>query len=567
MDHLPAAFAVTRGEHHTLVYANAAFRSLMAPEGQLLIGRPIATAVAMRDTSGLTALLDRAFQSGVVARDRRVEPVTEGSMLLRGTVWPDVNTAGDTDCLVIELRAANQRELKLALQRQVAERLLVSVLSAQDATAVADASRRGATFLATESRRLAESLDEVATMAAMNRMALPHIGAWCIVDTFDEVDVMHRLAIIHPDPAKQAILVELDGRWIPDPDDGFGLPAALRNAKPTVITEDIESALANSAQDPEVLNALQGLEVGPLLTVPLMIRDRLIGAVTFVGGRQNGPFTDADMTLAEDLGNRSAMALDRARLYGEAIAMKARAESASEAKSAFLSMMSHELRTPLNAIGGYVDLIDMELRGPVTAEQHVDLGRIRTNQRYLTGLVSNLLNLTKIGSGRLDYHLEDVGAREIVAASVALMEPLVLEKRLILDNTACETEIAVRGDREKVIQIIINLLTNGIKFTLPGGRVGIACDVTEDTVKLRVSDTGIGIPSDKLDLIFDPFIQVNDTATRTKGGIGLGLAISRGLARGMHGDLTVESKLGEGSRFTLTLPRATHAFHMAGDAA
>jgi signal transduction histidine kinase len=125
----------------------------------------------------------------------------------------------------------------------------------------------------------------------------------------------------------------------------------------------------------------------------------------------------------------------------------------------------------------------------------------------------------------------------------------------------------VRGDREKVIQIIINLLANGIKFTLPGGRVGIACDLTEDTVKILVSDTGIGIPSDKLDLIFDPFIQVNDTATRTKGGIGLGLAISRGLARGMHGDLTVESKLGEGSRFTLTLPRATNALHIDGDGA
>ena len=249
----------------------------------------------------------------------------------------------------------------------MAERLLLSGLREQDAADVAEELRRSAIFLAAESRRLTESLDESATLAAMERMSLPYVGAWCIVDTLDDDDTMHRLAIVHPDPAKQAILEELKGRWVPGIDDAFGLPAALRNGKPTVLDRDVDVALANSAHDPEVLAALKELGVGPLLTVPLVIRERLIGAVTFVGGRGSRPFSKVDMELAEDLAMRSAMALDRARLYGEAVSLRIQAESASEAKSTFLSMMSHELRTPLNAIGGYADLMDMEIHGPVTA--------------------------------------------------------------------------------------------------------------------------------------------------------------------------------------------------------
>jgi signal transduction histidine kinase len=563
--HLPTAFAVTRGDQHTVVYANAAFRHLTAPDGEPLVGRPIAAALARGDASGLTALLDRAFRTGVVSRNRRVEPVTGNALLLRCTVWPDVDMNGETDHLVIELRGATQGELKLGLQRQVAERLLLSALRDQDAAAVAEESRRGAAFLAAESRRLAESLDEGATLTAMKRMSLPRLGAWCVVDTLDEDATMHRLAIIHPDPAKQAILEGLNGRWIPDVSDGFGLPAAMRSATPALITDDINSAAAYSAQDPEVLDALQKIGVGPLLTVPLIIREQLIGAVTFVGGRQGRPFTLDDVKLAEDLGSRSAMALDRARAYGEALALKARAESASEAQSAFLGMMSHELRTPLNAIGGYVDIIDMELRGPVTEAQHIDLARIRANQRYLMGLISDLLNLTQVTSGNVGYDLGDIVARDVLAASVALLEPLIGQHSLIFDGIACDAGIVARGDREKVIQILVNLLSNGIKFSLPGGRLGIDCEATGDAVMMRVSDTGIGIPADKLERIFEPFVQIKNGTLRPEGGIGLGLAISRGLAQAMQGDLTVESTLGHGSRFTLTLPRSSAALHAADD--
>jgi signal transduction histidine kinase len=557
MDHVPAAFGVTRGDQHTLVYANAAFRTLIASDGEPLVGTPITNAFAIRKTTGLTALLDRAFRTGVVARNRRIEPVDESAPGLSCTVWPEVNKNGESEHLVIELRVATDAELTLGLQREVAERLLLSALREQDAADVAKVSVRGARFLASESRRLAESLDEDATLIAMARMSLPNFGAWCIVDTLDDDDTMHRLAIIHPDPAKQTLIDELEGRWIPAIGDGFGVPAALLSAKPTVIADDLDSVLATAAHDPQIYRVLRELGVGTLLTMPLIVRKRLIGAVTFVGTQHGRPFSPEDMELAEDLASRSAMALDRARLYGEALALRARAESANLTKNAFLGMMSHELRTPLNAIGGYVDLMDMEIHGPVTEAQHADLARIRTNQRYLMGLISDLLNLTKVSSGQLVYDIRDIIARAVLASSVGLVEPLFAQKHLIYDGIACDASIVVSGDLEKVIQILVNLLSNAIKFTPPGGRLVVDCEAKGDAVLMRVSDTGIGIQPEKLDVIFDPFVQVKGGTTGPESGIGLGLAISRSLARGMHGDLTVESTLGKGARFTLTLPRSS----------
>jgi signal transduction histidine kinase len=561
VEHVQAAFAVTRGDQHTLVYANAAFHNLVAPDAEVLLGRPIADAFggAGRDTTELTALLDRAYRTGVLVRNRRIEPVDESALPLICTVWPDVNPNGDAEHLVIELRAATEEELSVALQRAVAERLLMSALREQDAADVAEESRRSAAFLAAESRRLAESLDEAATLAAMERMSLPYLGDWCIVDKLNDDDTMHRLAIIHPDPAKQKLLETLEGRWLPELGDDFGLPAALRNAAPSVIAEDVDAALANAARDPQIGAALRELGVGPLLTVPLVIRERLIGAITFVGGRRDRPFSPDDIKLADALASRGAMALDRARAFGEAIALRVRAEAANEAKSAFLGMVSHELRTPLNAIGGYVDLIDMELHGPVTEAQRVDLTRIRANQRYLTGLISDLLNLTRVDSGRLPYDLGDILVDDVLAASVALVEPLIAKRELTYECISCDVRIVARGDPEKVIQILVNLLSNSIKFTPPGGRIVADCAATEDSAVLRISDTGIGIPADKLEDIFEPFVQVRSGSMEAEGGIGLGLAISRALAREMQGDLTVESTLGEGARFTLTLPLAAAA--------
>ncbi|MCY7377714.1 MAG: GAF domain-containing protein [Gemmatimonadaceae bacterium] len=462
----------------------------------------------------------------------------------------------DTKHLVAELRHSTSGAVAPPASSEMAERLLLSALHEQDMARDAELSRLRAAHLSAESRRLSESLDESATLIAMSQMALPYPGDWCIVDTLDAGQSMRRQAIIHPDPKMQAALDDLAGAWTPLADDRYGVGAALRSDDSWVLTEDTLVVLDNAVHPSAVRQVLAALETGPLLTMPLIVDGGLIGAVTFVAGRPKRELSEDDIALAEELASRSALALDRARMYGEAVALRSKAESASVAKSAFLSMMSHELRTPLNAIGGYVELLGMEIHGPLTAKQRVDLERIRANQRYLTGLITDLLNLTKVGSGTLTYRIADFDVRELLAESVALIHPLIWQKGLHLDTVACDGEFIGHADREKVIQIVVNLLSNSIKFTPAGGRILADCARTDSAILMRVTDSGIGIAPEKLDVIFDAFVQVKGDLLGHEGGVGLGLAISRDLARDMHGDLTVESTLGEGARFTLTLPIA-----------
>jgi signal transduction histidine kinase len=241
----------------------------------------------------------------------------------------------------------------------------------------------------------------------------------------------------------------------------------------------------------------------------------------------------------------------------EAEAARRGAEAANRAKSDFLAMMSHELRTPLNAIGGYAQLMELGLHGPVTPDQVAALDRIQRGQQHLLGLINAVLSYAKLEAGHVEYRAADVPADEALAEVVALVAPQAHAEGLALTVGACAAGLAVRADAEKLRQIVLNLLSNAIKFTDRGGAVTVGCAPLDDgRVALTVADTGRGIAADQRERVFEPFMQVDQRLTRTEEGTGLGLAISRDLARGMGGDLTVESTLGVGSTFTLTLPRA-----------
>jgi len=221
--------------------------------------------------------------------------------------------------------------------------------------------------------------------------------------------------------------------------------------------------------------------------------------------------------------------------------------------------MSHELRTPLNAIGGYAELLEMGIRGPITAEQREDLHRIQSSQRHLLGLINEVLNYAKLETGTVSYDICEVRVRESLVAAESLVAPQARAKGITLGTPECLPDVVALADPEKLRQILVNLLSNAVKFTDSGGRVDMSCLADAQRVRIGIIDTGIGIPADKLHVIFDPFVQVRGDLARRHEGTGLGLAISRDLARAMGGDLTVESTLHEGSTFTLVLPRPTPA--------
>jgi signal transduction histidine kinase len=287
--------------------------------------------------------------------------------------------------------------------------------------------------------------------------------------------------------------------------------------------------------------------------VPLIVDGQPVGAlgIAFVTPRR---FDDEERALAVNVARQCALALERARLIESERAARAEADAANQVKTQFLATMSHELRTPLNAIGGYAELLEMGIHGPITPAQQEALVRIQRSQQHLLNLVNNVLNLVKLDTHHVHYQLMDVPVDQALQFVVEATAPQLQAKRLRYEQAPC-AGILARADSEKLRQILLNLLSNAIKFT-DGGWIAVSCSVQGREVCIDVRDTGCGIPAEQLDKIFDPFVQVDRRLNRPVEGTGLGLAISRELAQGMGGTLTAVSAVGEGSTFTLRLPSA-----------
>lgn len=288
--------------------------------------------------------------------------------------------------------------------------------------------------------------------------------------------------------------------------------------------------------------------------VPLRTRGEEIGTIRI--GCGSGRKRPEGLGFLTEVAERVATAIDLARLYEAEHVARRDAEEANRAKAEFLAVMSHELRTPLNAIGGYAELMELGVYGPLAPEYREFVGRIHASEEHLLNLINRILSFAKLEASAIEYEIADVPVSVICDSSEPLIRQQLNEKDLHY-LVKVDAQLVVHADGDRVRQILLNLMSNAIKFTEPGGTITVLAQGVGERCRIEVRDTGVGIPKEKLNAIFDPFVQADRSLTRDAGGVGLGLAISRDLARGMNGDLTAYSEVGVGSTFVLELPRAS----------
>ena len=515
----------------------------------------------------------------IAAREGRVED--EGWRVRKdGTrYWADsVLTALRDDAGQLVGYAKVVRDLT---ERRRAEEQARKLLAARGAREVAEAAARRMELLAQASSILASSLDYEAALRETAALVVPALADFCAIDVLED-DRLRRLAAQHRDEARGraaaalgAGKVEQAGRW--------------RTGRAEILAQVPEPPPDAASDHPHAL--LRALGVRTAVIVPLMVHGRLFGAMTFGQTEPERTFPDEDVKMAEDLARRVATAIENSRLVhdleharsqmekqarelqeqtadlrrltaelaakvDEAEAARGVAEEANRAKSRFLATMSHELRTPLNAIAGHADLLALGIHGPLSEPQREALARIQRNEQRLLALINDIISFAKLEAGQLRFHRQAVPVRELLADVHELTAPMAQEKGVHLRVLPEQEPLRALADPDKAARVLLNLVDNAVKFTDAGGQVEVGARGTPDRVEIYVRDNGRGIIGSRLGSIFEPFVQVDQEHTRDKDGLGLGLAISRELARNMDGDVQVQSEPGRGSTFTLALPRA-----------
>ena len=402
-------------------------------------------------------------------------------------------------------------------------------------------------LLSEASRVLAESLDPERTLITFARLIVPRLANVCGVFLLSDDGSPRLLDVVADSAARETrIRTALRAVLAFDGITARGcLGRAIRTGSATICGTATGEDRSSESAVLEALNASSGM------IVPMRAHGRTLGALVFGRAPTERSYSGEDLQLAEELVTRAALAADNAQLYENALI-------ANRAKGDFLAVMSHELRTPLNAVVGYSDLLLLGISGPLPGESAKYVERMQIAAKHLIQLIEQILTYSRMEAGREEIHVETLDVGNLARDAAALAEPLALEKGLRFRVEVAEGAPVIQTDGGKVRQILLNLLANAVKFT-EQGFITLEARRTGDRVIFDVEDTGIGIPPEFIEKVFDPFWQVEQQKNRRAGGSGLGLTVSRRLARLLDGDLEVVHSSPAGTRFRLTLPLATTA--------
>jgi signal transduction histidine kinase len=513
-----------------------------------------ADAIVVVDETGLVRFVNGAATQLFGASREQLLDSPFGFPLLTGeTTELDLPRNGDPR--VAEMRVVESEwegetaciaSLRDVTERKRAEHDARELIREHAARAAAEEAAQRLRFLLESSTLLTSSLDHTAILSALAQLCVSEIADWAIVYSVDDAGVARRLEVAHCEPAKAEFLRELKQAPI-DADSSHPVLDVVKAGKPILETAVDDAFLESVTQDPRHLAIIRELGVASFMIVPIIARDRVLGAIALVSADRSRPFDAEDLALAEDIAARAALAVANARLYDEA-------RRANKTKTDFLAVVSHDLRTPLTAIIGYVDLMEMGVPDPLPDATRQRLQRIRTSATHLQYLLNELLIFARLDSGREELRLRDVDLRTVAREAAAVGEPLALERQLRFDVDLPEDPVMLRTDADKVRQVLLNLIGNAVKYT-PRGEIRVEVRTpAERLATIRVRDTGLGIAERHVQQIFEPFWQVDAGQRLRDGGTGLGLSVSRQLARLLGGDLRLTSRLGEGSAFVLSLP-------------
>jgi len=407
---------------------------------------------------------------------------------------------------------------------------------------------RNLQFLSEANNLLSSSLDYRTTLANITALAVPHIADWCVVDMKTEKGI-EQLAVAHVDSRKVKWAKELRRKNPPDPNAKTGVPQILRTGKTEYYYEITDKMLVATAENEEQLELLRKLKFSSIMMVPIRVTNETMGVITFVSAESGHHYTKTDLTIAEELSKRAGLAIESALLYSQA-------QQAITVRDEFITLASHELKTPLASIKMYGQILhkQLEKRGDTALMNFLEKMDQQTDR--LTLLVNDLLNVSKIQHGKLEYNFEDVDLTTLVHDIVEVMRQVSLKHTIFIEG---EIKKTVRADPFRIYQVLTNLLTNAIKYSPEADKILVRLSTDKKFVKITVQDFGIGIDPDHQEKVFDQFYRIIDPNKRKFSGLGMGLFISHEIIDRHGGSMSVKSDKGKGSQFSFTLPSVAHA--------